>query len=105
MTKLETLGQELQDEFGKVLSGGVEVRALFLASEVGELAKEVIKGAAYGARPFEATDAFKEELGDALVDLALLAQAADVTLAECLNVALAKMRERLARQGHVGSGR
>lgn len=103
--KLETLGQELQDEFGHVLAGDVSVRALFLASEVGELAKEVIKGTAYGERPFEVTEAFKEELGDALVDLALLATSANVTLAECLDVALVKLRARLARQGHVGSGR
>lgn len=102
---LENLGRELREEFDGSLAPGLSVRALYLVSEVGELSKEIIKASAYGAREFEATEHFKEELGDALFDLALLADDAGTTLEECLALSLAKLRERLARQGHLGSGR
>ena len=102
---LESLGRELRAEFDGALAPGLSVRALYLVSEIGELAKEIIKASEYGAREFQATEHFKEELGDALFDLALLADDAGTTLEECLALSLAKLRERLERQGHIGSGR
>ena len=102
---LENLGRELRREFGAALAPGLSTRALYLVSEVGELAKEIIKASEYGAREFEATEHFREELGDALFDLALLADDAGATLEECLELSLNKLRGRLVRQGHIGSGR
>lgn len=101
---LETLGQELREEFGDAVAQDLGVRALYLVSEVGELAKEIIKASAYGQSSFSPTEHFKEELGDALFDLALLAEIAGVNLQECLDLSLAKLRDRLEKQGHIGSG-
>ncbi len=100
---LESLGADLRAEFGDALSPGVPTRALMLVSETGELAKEVLKATRYGAADFRATDPFCEELGDVLVDLALLAHAAGVSLGVCADVSVQKMRARLREQGHVGS--
>lgn len=100
---LNTLGAETAAEFGSHLSMGVDQRLHLLVSEIGELAKEVLKATGYGTREFQATAAFRDELGDVTVDLALLAHAASVDLAGCAALTLAKMRARLAERGHVGS--
>lgn len=42
-----------------------QVRMLDLSSEVGELAKEVLKSTAYGTKPFTPTASLEEELGAA----------------------------------------
>ncbi|WP_420595822.1 MazG nucleotide pyrophosphohydrolase domain-containing protein [Deinococcus sp.] len=100
---LENLGADLQHEFAGHLAADVDMRLHMLVSEVGELAKEVVKARAYGTRPFAVTDGFKEELGDVLCDLALLAEAANVSLSECAELTVTKIRRRLAERGHVGS--
>ena len=103
MTRIETLGADLQAEFGGHLAEDMQTRALMLASEVGELMKEVVKATGYGTKEFEATPAFRDELGDVMADLALLAEAAGVSLTECAEMTQAKMRSRFAEYGSVGS--
>ena len=51
-----------------------QVRMLDLSSEVGELAKEVLKSTAYGTKPFTPTASLEEELGDCLFSLLCLSQ-------------------------------
>ena len=43
-----------------------QARMLDLSSEVGELAKEVLKATGYGTRPLAPTPSMEEELGDCL---------------------------------------
>lgn len=100
---LGTLGAQVRREFGPALASGVPTRTLMLASEVGELAKEAVKCTGYGTRGFQVTDAFREELGDVLLDLLLLTDEAGVDIQTCAAQTLAKMRARLAERGHVGS--
>jgi NTP pyrophosphatase (non-canonical NTP hydrolase) len=87
------------------LEASVPARVLDLASEVGEVAKEVLKGTRYGAAPFSATEGWVEELGDVFFSLVCLANDSGVDLEKALDQVLAKCRERLARTGTVESGR
>ena len=103
MLDLETLGADLPGEFEGHLAEDVQARAMMLASEVGELMKEVVKATGYGTRPFEVTPGFRDELGDVMADLALLAEAAGVSLSECAGQTADKMRFRFAEHGRVGS--
>ena len=103
MIDLETLGADLQREFEGHLAEDVQARALVLASEVGELMKEVVKATGYGTRHFEVTPGFRDELGDVMADLALLAGAAGVSLSGCAELTARKMRSRFAEHGRVGS--
>ncbi len=90
------------EEYG--LEAPVHARALDLASEVGELAKEVLEGTDYGRAPFEAPEGWTAELGDALFALVCLADSTGVDLEAALVGALEKYRERLALGGDAGSG-
>jgi 8-oxo-dGTP pyrophosphatase MutT (NUDIX family)/NTP pyrophosphatase (non-canonical NTP hydrolase) len=87
------------------LRAGVEARTLDLVSEVGEVAKEVLKGSAYGDAPFDPPSTWADELADAFFSLACLANATNVNLDHALEGALAKYRERLIKRGDAGSGR
>ncbi len=91
------------EEYG--LEAPVHARALDLVSEVGELAKEVLEGTDYGRAPFEASEGWTGEVGDALFALVCLANSTGVDLETALNAALEKYRERLDLGGDAGSGR
>jgi len=79
-------------------------RLLDLVSEVGELAKEALKGTAYGRDPFKAPSAWEEELGDVLFSLVALANATGVNLGQALDRALEKYASRINSGGDPGSG-
>jgi NTP pyrophosphatase (non-canonical NTP hydrolase) len=79
-------------------------RALDLSSETGELCKEVLKGTDYGTRAFEPTPDLEMELGDAYFSLLALASSLNLDLDAVLELALAKLRDRIARDGRLGSG-
>jgi NTP pyrophosphatase (non-canonical NTP hydrolase) len=83
----------------------VEARLLDLVSEVGELAKEVLKGSGYGRAPFAPPEGWDGELADALFALLCLANSTGVDLDTALTAALAKYADRLATRGDAGSGR
>ncbi|PYE50466.1 MazG nucleotide pyrophosphohydrolase domain-containing protein [Deinococcus yavapaiensis] len=80
-------------------------RLLDLASEVGEVAKELLKATHYGVAPFTPSAAWAEELGDVYFSLLCLADATDVDLDEALDRVLAKYAHRLAERGDASSGR
>ncbi|MFC4450791.1 MazG nucleotide pyrophosphohydrolase domain-containing protein [Halorussus aquaticus] len=85
------------------LEGEPAYQILDLASEVGELAKDVNDSTDYGASP-EALDVKTDELGDALFALLAVAESLDVDADEALDEALAKYRTRIEETGDPGSG-
>lgn len=86
------------------LDAPAEARVLDLVSEVGELAKEVLKGTDYGREAFRETEDWGDELGDALFALICAANGTGVNLAIALDKTLDKYRQRLDLGGDAGSG-
>ena len=78
------------------LAAPVEARLLDLLSELGEVAKEALRGNDYGRRTFEPTEEWSAELGDALFSLLCLANSTGVELAAALESTLEKYRQRLS---------
>lgn len=103
MSTLQRTVASFVEEAG--IEAPVEARLLDLASEVGELSKEVLKTTNYGRMPFRAPDGWAGELGDVFFSLICLANGTDVDLEAALDGALNKYRERLALGGDAGSGR
>ena len=87
------------------LETSVETRLLDLVSEVGELAKEVLKGNGYGHQSFQPTAEWPGELADAFFSLVCLANSTGVNLEDGLAEALDKYTQRLASKGDTGSDR
>ena len=87
------------------LKAPIHARALDLTSEVGELAKEILKGTGYGRRHFEPPHGWDDELGDVLFALICLANSTGVDLEAALAGALHKYQERLGSEHDAGSGR
>jgi NTP pyrophosphatase (non-canonical NTP hydrolase) len=80
-------------------------RLLDLLSELGEVAKEILKGSDYGKADFSATPDWEGELADTFFALVCLANATGVDLDAALDGALRKYQTRLASRGEAGSGR
>jgi threonine synthase len=80
-----------------------ETHVLDLVSEVGEVAKEVLKVTSYGQRSFTPSPDLEGELGDALYSLAALSDSCGVDLEQSLKEALRKYVARLETSGQVGS--
>jgi NTP pyrophosphatase (non-canonical NTP hydrolase) len=77
--------------------------ALDLASEVGEVAKEILRATDYGRRSPRSNPQLAAELGDALYSLLALAEACHVDAETALEGALAKYESRLHQRGRAGS--
>jgi NTP pyrophosphatase (non-canonical NTP hydrolase) len=77
--------------------------ALDLASEVGEVAKEVLLASDYGQHELRLGPTMADELGDALYSLLALAEACDVDAGEALEAALRKYERRFEQRGAAGS--
>ena len=69
---------------------GAEYRCLDLASEVGEVAKEILRGSSYGKEPYAPT-------------LLALCCALNVDAQQALERVLEKYEARLRKKGSVGS--
>ena len=87
------------------LETDVEHRLLDLVSEVGELAKEVLKGTQYGRVPAALAPNWQTELGDVLFSLFCLGNTTNVDLESALREALEKYEQRLAVYGNADSSR
>ena len=85
------------------LSAGVETRILDLVSEMGELAKEGLRGSDYGSVAMLPTSEWSSEMGDMIYSLLALANETGVDLETALESALAKYRARIAERGDPGS--
>ena len=79
-----------------------QARMLDLASEVGELAKEVLKATGYGSKPLLRTPALEEELGDCLFSLLCVSEALGLDGEKALDQALEKYKARFAEAGDIG---
>ena len=82
-----------------------QARMLDLSSEVGELAKEVLKSTAYGTKPFTPTAPLEEELGDCLFSLLWVSVALGLDGEKALDQALEKYWARFAEAGDMGPRR
>jgi NTP pyrophosphatase (non-canonical NTP hydrolase) len=85
------------------LDAPVETRVLDLASEAGEVAKEVVRGTAYGRETFRPTVGWETELGDVFFSLICVANRTGVDLDVALADALERYRRRLERAGTAAS--
>ena len=83
----------------------VYARLLDIESEIGELAKEYLKGSKYGGKDFEMTEEFKEEFGDVLYAIFSLANEVGINSEECLDTALDKLKNRMEKNKNFGSGK
>ncbi len=79
-------------------------RLLDLVSELGEVAKEVLKSTNYGRTEFNSDDKFADELGDLLFALSCIANTANLDLEEIVDKTLAKYQNRIDRGGAPDSG-
>jgi NTP pyrophosphatase (non-canonical NTP hydrolase) len=81
------------------------VYALDLMSEVGEVAKEILRATGYGERPFTPPPSpnLALELGDTLYSLCQLASSAGIDLDTAFALTLEKYRQRLRDSGHISS--
>ncbi|MCD6575714.1 MAG: MazG-like family protein [Nanoarchaeota archaeon] len=80
-----------------------EHRALDLVSEIGEVAKEILKTTDYGTKEREYRKELEDEMGDVLFSLIALANTFNIDLEKALNKALDKYQKRMAEKGNAGS--
>lgn len=66
-------------------------------SELGEVAKEVLKMTNYGREGFEMRNEVKEEMGDVLYSLITLANSLDIDLENQLDKVLQKYQKRMEK--------
>ncbi|MGI6256045.1 MAG: MazG nucleotide pyrophosphohydrolase domain-containing protein [Acutalibacter sp.] len=78
-----------------------QVRMLDLSSEVGELAKEILKSTEYGTHSLKVTASLEEELGDCLFSLLCLSEALGLDGESALDKVLEKYRCRFGEQGTI----
>lgn len=71
-------------------------------SELGEVAKEILKMSDYGKKPIELGREIKAEMGDVFYSLVNLANSLEIDLEEALEIALQKYSKRLEK-GSPGS--
>src|SRR4051794_29110663 len=79
-------------------------RLLDLASEVGEVAKELLLATDYGRKEFVPPAVWSAELADTLFSLVVLANATGVDLDRALDDAVVRYEQRLRSRGSIGSG-
>lgn len=80
-----------------------ENRILDIASEAGELAKEVLKITAYGSKSFSTSESLGEELGDLLYSVLSLCEECGLKAEDLLNESLRKYEKRIQTTGQLGS--
>jgi len=83
---------------------GIEQRLLDIASELGEVGKEVLKSSDYGKTRVVITPNLREEIGDLLFSVQALAVECGLDPETELQQALRKYETRAEAKGHIGSG-
>jgi NTP pyrophosphatase (non-canonical NTP hydrolase) len=84
------------------LESPIEHRVLDTLSELGEVAKEILKMSDYGRKPIKYKEELKFELGDLFYSIITIANSFDINLEEALNMVLEKYKKRL-KKGSAGS--
>jgi NTP pyrophosphatase (non-canonical NTP hydrolase) len=85
------------------LDAPLEARLLDLASESGELAKELLKATSYGQKPFHAAPEWHNEIGDVYFALLCIANKSDVDLEAALDDAMQRYADRVHEHGIAGN--
>ena len=83
----------------------VSERVLDIQSELGELAKEVLKATNYGTTEFNPTEEFELEFGDVLYSLLSLGTECGLDAEKALNAVLEKYKKRITEKKSMGSGK
>jgi len=97
---MESLQKKVSDFTKKYhLTHSNEITALDLVSEIGEVAKEILKSTDYGQNPPQKREELEKEIGDAFYSLINLANANEIDLEKTLNLVLAKYEKRLQKGG------
>ncbi len=78
-------------------------RLLDLVSEIGEVAKEILKSTEYGKHPFGPGEGWEDEIGDVFFSLVCIANSTGVDLLAVLEAALSKYENRLCTGSDPGS--
>ena len=99
--------KEIQDKIKKFcenhnISAPTEHRVLDIISELEEVAKEVLKMSNYGKDKLKYREELKEELGDLLYPIIILANEYEIDLEDALEKVLEKYKKRLIK-GSQGS--
>lgn len=99
---------EMQARVGAFCAAhGLELGALArfadLASEVGELGKELLRAGGYAGEAVRGNPQMALEAGDCLFSLLALCEGLGIDAEAALDAALAKYAARFDRKGHVGS--
>jgi len=99
--------KEFQEKIKKIckehnLDSPAEHRVLDTMSELGEVAKEILKMSDYGRKPIKYREELKSELGDVLYSLITIANTIDIDLEDALRQVLEKYKKRL-KKGSAGS--
>ncbi len=84
------------------LESSPEHQVLDAMSELGEVAKEILKMSNYGKKPIKYREELKLEIGDLFYSLITIANSFNVDLEEALEMVLAKYEKRL-KEGSAGS--
>ncbi len=79
------------------------IRMHDIVSEIGEMAKEIIKSQEYGNKDFELTDEMVLEYGDALYSMISFGLENNIDIKGTLNKIIEKYENRFAKKGHIGS--
>lgn len=77
-------------------------RLLDIESEIGELAKEYLKGSKYGTEDFKLHDDFIMEFGDVMYSMLSLAEELNINAEDALNKVIEKYKNRI-KKGSMGS--
>jgi NTP pyrophosphatase (non-canonical NTP hydrolase) len=85
------------------LETAIAPRLLDAVSELGELAKEALRGSAYGRAKFVRTENWSAELGDVGFSLLCLANSTGVDFEAAVRAALGKYERRIAQRGSAAS--
>lgn len=99
--------KEIQDKIKKFckehrLESPTEHNILDAMSELGEVAKEILKTSDYGRKPVKYRKELKSEIGDLFYTIIKIANSFNIDLEDSLNMVLKKYKKRLSK-GSAGS--
>jgi NTP pyrophosphatase (non-canonical NTP hydrolase) len=101
---MSTVQDEIRNFIDKTgLRLTTEARLLDVLSELGELAKEVLKASRYDRQPIVEKKHIADELGDVLFSALALAYECNLDADELVRSAIAKYQHRIATRGTAGS--
>lgn len=102
---MKTLQKNVKDFCEKnSMEAPIAHRALDMLSELGELAKEILKSSDYGKKDPKKTKELELELGDVQYSLLTIANYFDIDVTDACKAVLKKYNARLEKTASAGSG-